>query len=209
MTKIKKSPKTVALARVEPDYNERAALAERKAQAALFKQADQLWHGLQRERDSFTATAIATVNLAAQLGGVIVQICGREQVVFEFWKNYCAEQLPFNLEAAQELVSVFKKVPEPITDISQIWPVWKQVNLAMGTLTIPERAGEQSAAETTVCTLLTKSLNHSFALFEKWTQSEPLADWPASQLENLIMETKQIHDLHETALALLKRKAGK
>jgi len=101
------------------------------------------------------------------------------------------------------LVGVYKKIPEPITDISQIWPVWKQVSLALGTLTLPERTGEQSASTISPITALSHSLNHSFALFEKWTKAEPLDTWSESRLEAIVVDTKQIHDLHEQALSLL------
>lgn len=190
----------------EPDYTERAALSDRKAQAARFKQAKQLWRTVQHGKDSMCAAAVAIVNTASQLGGVLLQISGGDQLGFSFWNAECEKQLPFNLTVAQELISVHKKIPEPITEFSQIWPVWKQVNLALGTLQIPERAGEQMASNISPLTALSHSLNHSFMLFEKWTLAKPLTDWDASTLETIVVETKQIHDLHETAAEVLKGK---
>jgi hypothetical protein len=73
---------------------------------------------------------------------------------------------------------------------------------------IPERAGEQSASTVSPLTALTHSLNHSYVLFNKWTQTEPLAGWSPDRLETIIVETKQIHDLHEQAAAVLKSKTA-
>ena len=153
-----------------------------------------------------SASAIALVNHASQLGGVLLQIAGGDQLGFSFWTSHCAEQLPFKLETAQELISVHKKIPEEITSFEQIWPVWKQVNLAMGTLQIANRADEQPASNVSQLTALSHSMNRSYLLFEKWTQAEPLVSWPKDRLETVMVETKQIHDLHEQVAAMLKTK---
>jgi hypothetical protein len=68
---------------------------------------------------------------------------------------------------------------------------------------------QKSASGISPLTALSHSLNHSFALFEKWTETEPLADWDTSTLETLVVETKQIHDLHEEAKRLLNAKTMK
>lgn len=205
-TKLKKNKKRGALARVEPDYTERADQASRKSNVALVRQAVQLWKELQKDRDNLSKVAVEIVNHSSQLGGVLVQICGGEQFGFAFWQMRCADQLPFNFEAAKELISVFKKVPEPITQISQIWPVWKQVNMALGMLSIPERLGEQSTSGISPLTAISHSLGQAYIHYQKWEQAEPMADWPKDRLETIVVETKQIHDLHERAAEVLKGK---
>jgi len=188
-----------ALARIEPNYIERAEVADRKTNVVLMRQAAQLWKTLQRNKSDLSGIAVEIVNNASQLGGVIVQICGGEQFGLSFWNVHCAEQLPFNFDAARELVSVFKKVPEPITDFSQIWPVWKQVNLALGTLQIPERMEEQSASNVSPLTAISHLAGEAVVRYERWKETEPLGGWPKDRLETFVVETKQIHDAHEEA----------
>lgn len=190
----------------EPDYNERTALAERQSMKALFRQAGQLWTIVQRDKTKMSDAAVDIVNHAAQLGRVLVQICGGEQLGLSFWQQNCAAQLPFNFDAARGLISVFKKVPEPIKEFSEIWPVWKQVNLALGTLQIPERAGEQTASEISPLTAISHLAGQAVARFQKWTETEPLDTWPRDRLETVAVETKQIHDIHDRVQAILRGK---
>jgi hypothetical protein len=192
---------------IKPDYGERAEITARTARDELIKQAGQLWRDLQKGKTILSETGVTIVNLASQLGGVVLQICDSNQLTFALWTERCAEQLPFiKLDAAMELVSVHKKVPHPIANISEIWPVWKQVNLALGTLQIPERAEQNEAAEVSPLTAICNTLGKAVVALAKWEQSEPLSTWPSDRLETFAFETKKIHDKHVEALGILKSK---
>ena len=195
--------KSRRIEKIQPDYNERTAQMQKKAKSELFKQARGLWKSLEGDKEQLKKGCISIVNKASQLGGVLLQICGGDQLGFPFWNKECADQLPFKLEVAQELISVHKKVPHPITDMSQIWPVWKQINLAMGTLQIPERLEAQNPSGQSPLTAVTHAFQQGYNVFQKWIEKEPLADWDRSRLETIFAETKQVHDLHEQVAKLI------
>jgi hypothetical protein len=203
-----RTKKSNAVSKIQPTYIERADKAQKKVQVALFKQARGIWKELQAGKDKMSDAAVLIVNKASQLGGVMKQICGGDQLGFSFWRAECAKQLPFSKEIAEELIAVNKKVPEPITKISQIWPVWKQVNMALGTMQIPERTEEQNASTTSPLTSISQYFIKGYSQFESWQKSEeaagrPIESWPKDRLEAIAVDTKQPHDLHEKAKALL------
>ncbi len=200
------SKKSKALVKIEPTYTERTVQVQKKAEVAMIKQIQGLWKSLKSDEKILSQKAIAVVNTASHIGGVLLQIVGGEQLGLSFWNSHCSKQLPFNFDAAKELIAVHKKVPEPITDFKQIFPVWNQVNLAMGTLELPERTEQQTASSSTPLLAITHAFRQGFVCFEKWTATEPIDDWDKSRLETVHAETKQIHDLHERAAALLKKK---
>jgi len=198
-----KKSKTKALEKIQPDYNERTAQVQKKAQAALFKQARGLWKQLESAKDSMEKTTILAVNTASQLGAVMLQICGGDQLGFPFWTSHCAKQLPFNLDTAQEMISVHKKVPTPITTMEQAFVVLKQLNLGLGLLKLPERTEDQNPSGQSPLTAVTHAFQQGYNVFQKWIEKEPLADWDRSRLETIFAETKQVHDLHEQVAKLL------
>ena len=200
--------KSKAVVKIQPTYIERSDKAQKKVQVALFKQARGIWKELQTGKDKMADAAVFIVNKASQLGGVLKQICGGEQLGFSFWQAECAKQLPFSREIAEEFIAVNKKVPEPITHFSQIWPAWKQVNLALGTMQIPERTEEQNASTASPLTTISQYFIKGYSCYEQWEKSEeaagrPIESWPKDRLEAIAVDTKQPHDLHERAKALL------
>ena len=197
-----KSNKT-GLTKIQPDYNERTAQVQKQAQAALFKQARGLWKQLESAKDSMEQATIKAVNTASQLGAVMLQICGGDQLGFPFWTSHCAKQLPFNLDTAQELISVHKKVPVAITTMEQAFVVLKQLNLGLGLLKLPERTEDQNPSGNSPLNAVTHAFQQGYNFFKKWVEKEPIDTWDRSRLETIYAETKQVHDLHEQVEKLL------
>ena len=165
------------------------------AHEELAAEVRRLFGAFEKQGRALGESLVEHVNTGRQIGLLLKEWQGREQVTFEFFHRH-QEQLPFAFDTAQRFVSMANRMPGPAESVDDARRVLQLDFQAAGLLNLPER-GPQIAHAPTGFVMFVGALGAAKERFLKWTDDEPVEQWPPASRETVRAKLRPFVELYE------------
>jgi hypothetical protein len=181
-------------------YGERAAVMGAEARRVELRHIGTRYARLAANVADATELLVAAVNDAREMGLELQMACNHEKMDKLFWRDRCASQLPFELEAAKGFIAIARKLPKPANDYAAAAPFVAAVLLAEKILKLPARAAAQKASAASPAQKFFAKVTMLRQPFKKIAR--PVEGWTAEERRQFMAETEWVVAEREKARGL-------
>ena len=173
-------------------YLAKTAAMNQKAIGQLRGKIKGLYEKFLSRGERIKTDTVDAVNLGREIGMYLQEMCGHEQIGFEFWQKECGQQLPFEFEAAKKFTSIARACPEPVTTIEEAFSMQQMVLRAGGLIELPEREEMHQRSNVSIVERFFREFTLIRLPFQKIVNQKPMEQWDKEALGMFLSETEWI-----------------
>lgn len=184
------------------NYVERSIVLAKKARAAEITVLNKSLGDFAGFCKEMADDTIKAANKSREIGIHLKNVCGHDQLPFEFWRLNLEGKIDCDYEQAKRHVATANRMSQPAKTLVGVAPFIQAMLFASNLLEAPVREESQAALSTNQVQLFLDKVNVIRQSFEKAVREIPMEKWKPGVLDTFLADTGWLSTLREKAMKI-------